>query len=315
MLFGSRFSIFPMVAFLCLTSTVSAEMNHSMSSDDSHLALPAPKTNGVDAATLEIRKNKIEEIYNKLIYPFPKAILANPKLVDHIFDSKNIRGRVTPAGAYYDMEAVIEYFYAFAYTGITRVDAVKINKIVAAGDIVAVDVDLHFCGIPYIACDPSIAKDMFNTTLRQTGFYTFNDDNKVVSFDLTIPNLGEAHNVASEFKRNMAIEGVCMNLTTSHLNIVTDEIKLEGTCTKYFDGPEDFAEGFPVTDSPRKNCIRFMNSIPYGTWDQPKSNTFVCRMLHSLLTPVREMHCAHTSYDGGGKCVDQEYSQFFEKAY
>jgi hypothetical protein len=59
------------------------------------------------------------------------------------------------------------------------------------------------------------------------------------------------------------------------------------------------------------NCIAFMKSIPYGTWDQPASNTFTCRSLHSLLTPFRDVHCMHVSVDGGGKCVDHAYGFFF----
>jgi hypothetical protein len=57
-------------------------------------------------------------------------------------------------------------------------------------------------------------------------------------------------------------------------------------------------------------------SIPYGTWDQPEANTVVCRMLHSLITPIRpEVHCPHVSYFGGGECEDKPYSHFFESEF
>ncbi len=46
-----------------------------------------------------------------------------------------------------------------------------------------------------------------------------------------------------------------------------------GTCTSEFDGPEDFAADFPLQGDHTANYVAFMNSIPYGTWDQPSSNT------------------------------------------
>src|SRR5262249_27229683 len=60
------------------------------------------------------------------------------------------------------------------------------------------------------------------------------------------------------------------------------------------------------------NCVAFMHSIPYGSWNRANSNTVVCRQLHSLLTPLRpQVHCPHTSPTGGMTCVDFPYSSFY----
>ncbi len=278
---------------------------------------PAVSCSTKSQSSLETRKNKVAEIYKGLIYPNPKAVLADHSIVNHIFEESVVKGRVNPAGAYGDFEAAIEYFYALAYTGASMVDSVEVLSLVASGDKVAVEVDIHFCNAPYNACNPAVKVDASNTTLRQTGFYTFNANDKVISFDLTIPNLGKAHNRQTDAQRMQDIINVCAVLTTAHYNVINEQVVYQGTCPTYFDGPEDFPAGFPaVQGQPMLNCISHMMSIPYGTWDQPESNTVVCRMLHSLITPIRpEVHCPHVSYFGGGECVDKPYSHFFEAEF
>jgi hypothetical protein len=265
---------------------------------------------------LKKRKSVVETLYRGLIYPTPKTVLADPSVVSSLFEKSVIQGRVTPAGHYDDFEGAIEYFYGLALTPTSRVDAIKVRSMVASDDKVAIEVDIHFCQAPYAGCDSSIAVGGNNRTIRQTGFYTFNKSDKIISFDLTILNLGKFSDVSSAEARMQTIIGVCTALTTAHFNVITEQVVFNGTCTDQFDGSEDFPQGFPVSaGDPMKNCVAFMSSIPYGTWDQPSSNTFTCRALHSLLTPFRALHCMHVNYDGGGKCVDSDYGDFFKKEY
>lgn len=49
--------------------------------------------------------------------------------------------------------------------------------------------------------------------LRQTGFYTFNAEDRVVSFDLAILNLGAAVNPKSDTEKDTNIQSVCQVLT------------------------------------------------------------------------------------------------------
>lgn len=262
------------------------------------------------------RQATVIGLYKDLIYPGPKAVLADISNASHIFEQAVVKGRVTPAGHYDDFEGAVEYFYGLALTPQSRVDDIKVRSIVASGDKVAVEIDLHFCSAPYTGCDPNIPTSANSNTLRQTGFYTFNANDKVISFDLTILNLGKSSDPKTPEERAARIIGVCTVLTTAHVNVITEQVVFGGTCTSEFDGPEDFAPGFPlVPGDPMANCVTFMNSIPYGTWDQPSSNTFTCRSLHSLLTPLRSMHCMHVNFDGGGKCVDSAYGDFFKTEF
>ena len=215
-----------------------------------------------------------------------------------------------------DFEGAVEYFYGLALTPGLRADGVKMRSLVASEDKVAVEVDIHFCRQPFSGCDPNVPEGGNNHTLRQTGFFTFNANDRIISFDLTILNLGKATDLTTEQEQTETIVNVCTALTTAHYNVITEQVVFKGTCTSTFDGSEDFPASFPVVEGDAlANCIAFMRSIPYGTWDQPASNTFTCRMLHSLLTPLRAMHCMHTSFDGGGKCVDKPYASFYEHEF
>jgi hypothetical protein len=167
--------------------------------------------------------------------------------------------------------------------------------------------------VPYTGYDQNVPTCANRNTLRQTDFYTLNAYDKVISFDLTILNLGKSSDPKTAEEKAARIIGVCAALTTAHVNVVTEQVVMGGTCTFVFDGPEYFSPGFPTQTNPMANCVAFINSIPYGSWDQPSSNTLTCRSLHSLLTPLRSMHCMHVNYDGGGKCVDSKYGDFFDR--
>jgi hypothetical protein len=112
---------------------------------------------------------------------------------------------------------------------------------------------------------------------------------QVVSFDLTILNLGAAFDPTTDAQREQQIDQLCTLLT-------------KGTS-----GPS----------APYENCKAFMRTgIPFGTWNRANSNTVVCRQLHSLLTVIRpEVHCPHSSPGGGNTCIDFPYSSFYDTSY
>jgi hypothetical protein len=230
------------------------------------------------------RTRKVKRLYTDLIFPIPTLILAGRVSVENIFDP-TVRGRVTPVGQFDHSEAVNEYFFALASTPLSRVTSVAFPSLVTQGDKVAVEVDIQFKGKPPTP----------DFKLRQTGFFTFNEEDRIVSFDLTILNLGAAVNPKSDAEKEANIANVCGVLTVGVSG-------LPPTCPGEY---ADFDE-----------CVAFMRSIPYGSWDRANSNTAVCRQLHTLLTPYRpEVHCPHAGKTGGGMCVDFPYESFFEKEF
>ena len=260
------------------------------------------------------RRAKIQALYNDLLYPTPLGIMATPPTVsvDNIFESSVVRGRVTPVGAFMGFESVREYFFALAAAG-SRVEKVTINRLVSSDTDVSVDVDIFFCQMPTPcpAAVPKVAGVGF--TLTQTGFFTFNGADKVIGFDLSIQNLGAAVDPQSILERETNIQQVCAFLT------LQSSATSPGTCPSYFDSADDYA-GTNYTFNPSlpgpspafANCVAFMHTIPYGSWNRANSNTFVCRQLHSLLTPFRPtVHCPHTSPTGGMTCIDFSYDSFY----
>lgn len=231
------------------------------------------------------RTRKVQRLYRNLIFPIPTLILAGTISVENIFAS-NVHGRVTPVGQLHDPEAVNEYFFGLASTPLSRVSEVTFQSLVAAGDLVAVEVDIQF---------RAGSGGTGDFKLRQTGFFKFNEEDRIISFDLTILNLGAAVNPKSEAEKDSNIQNVCTALTVGIAN-------QPATC------PNEYANF--------DDCVAFMKSIPYGSWDRANSNTAVCRQLHTLMTPYRpEVHCPHAGKTGGGMCVDFPYESFFETEF
>jgi hypothetical protein len=263
------------------------------------------------------RERRVREIYENLVYPTPVAILQGTTSVDHIFEPSGVKGRVTPVGQFPDFNAVVEYFYALAVTPGSIVDRVSFRSVIAGDDKVAVSVDIHFCRSPDQVCDPNVANSATSQTLTQVGFFTFNRYDRVISMDLNILNLGVASDPPNDPLVHAAvIQQLCTALTVAHLDPTTGGVINQGTCTSYFDSVDDFSPGFPVSGAPFQNCVAFMQSIPFGSWNRANSNSVTCRQLHTLLTAVDpDMHCPHASPDGGGACVDFSYGSYYDESF
>jgi len=230
----------------------------------------------------EIRKEKIRQLYEGLRPPTPILVMTGQIDVQDIF-AANVRGRVTPVGSFESFEGVVEYFYGLASTSI--IPSVNFVTLVADGNKVSVRVDILFNG----------TETQPTHNLTETGYFVFNDENKIVSFDLAILNLGAIIDPPVQ-AQPLVIQQLCAVLTTG----------LGGhpaTCAPgtYVGSYSDF-----------NDCVTFMNSIPFGSWNRANSNTVTCRLLHSLLTPFRPaVHCPHSGKTGGGACIDFPYESFY----
>lgn len=270
-----------------------------------------------DPRVLALRERQVRRIYENLVFPTPIAILTGAQSVDDIFEREVVKGRVTPVGSFLDFNAVVEYFYALAVTPGSQVQNVTFRSLFAGDDKVAVAVDIFFCRAPDQQCDPSVPVSATSQTLTQVGFFQFNKENRVVSMDLNILNLGAASDPPNDPAAHAAaIANVCTALTRIHVEPTTGAVVNGGTCTSYFDSADDFSSGFVLSADPYENCVNFMQSIPYGTWDRANSNSVTCRQLHTLLTAIDpEMHCPHASPSGGGKCIDHTYASYYDEDF
>jgi hypothetical protein len=273
-----------------------------------------------------IRMDKVRELYNGLIFPANVGVLADPTSVEHIFQQGVVKGRISPAGTFGDFEGVLEYFYGLVSSPLSRSDGIKIRSIVASGDKVAIEVDIHFCNAPLdnpalvAMCDPDVPTNDglgVNSTFRETGFFTFNADDRIISFDLALLNLGLVADSLTPEQRTQRIINACTALTTAHYDLINQQPVFQGTCTSNFDEVSDFPVGLPVTDGQAMtNCITYMSSLPFGSYNHAETNSFTCRELHTLITGLRpDVHCPHTSVSGGGVCVDTPLSSYFAEEF
>jgi hypothetical protein len=231
----------------------------------------------VDAQIQAIRRQRVREIYENLIYPKPLAILANHSLATQFAD--NVHGRVTPLGSFTDFEGVLEYFYALALTTTAFIPTVNIRTLVSTGNRVGIRVDITFNRTDGTG---------FQYNLTEEGFFEFDENNKVRDFDVAILNIGAAVDIPEE-GRGVAIERMCNTVMVN-----------PGYCANL----GEFAD--------YNDCVNFMNTIPYGSWNRANSNTTTCRLLHTFLVPVRpEIHCPHVGKGGGGKCQEFPYDYHY----
>jgi len=231
----------------------------------------------------QIRMQKVREIYENLVYPTPLAIIADPTLAYEQF-SPSVIGRVVPVGRFTDFQGVLEYFYALARSPTAFVSQVNLRTLISTGTRVGVRADITFN-----------ANDGSRTwNLTQTGFYEFDENDRVKEFDVTILNLGKNSDLPDDpVIRQAAIQGMCNTLMVS-----------PGTCVGWGEF-EDF-----------NDCVSFMNSLRWGTWDRANSDTVTCRLLHTILTAVRpDYHCPHVGKTGGGKCIEFPYEDHYIHDY
>ena len=269
-------------------------------------------------ARLLLRKQKVTTVYEDLLYPTPLLINSGRLPVTDLFDSTNVRGRVTPLGQFPGFESAREYFYGLAATA--RVENISFVSLVASGAQVGVQVNIFFCSQAQPCAGGPVGKKAgYGYTLTQTGFFTFNGADRIIAFDLSILNLGAAVDAATPADQEAQIQQTCALLTV----VPNPQDGGPGTCGPTFADAASYANTNPLSNyqfDPSAgafgNCVGFMHSIPFGSWNRANSNTFVCRELHSLLTLYRPaVHCPHTSPAGGMTCIEFPYDSFYDTGF
>jgi len=126
-------------------------------------------------------------------------------------------------------------------------------------------------------------------------FFTFNDNNQIQTLDLDIHNLGKAVN-GFFADQTSEIERVCGILfSVAGCNEADDPLG-------FYETPED--------------CIAFLSSVDYGSWDDLRTNSVACRQFHAVLAIARpQVHCPHAGRTGGGKCINVPYTDYYLQQY
>lgn len=220
----------------------------------------------------------VQSLYNYLLYPNFLPYVQGAVQPD-FFDAA-VRGRIAPLGEAQDLPSVMNLLLTLTSGQPPQpaATAVRFKSIVASRDRVAVEVDIEVSNP-----DPSAPR----SKLRHVGVFTFNDKNKIVSFDLSIPYLG-MFDQTSLAMQQAVIASVCQ--------------RHGQTCQ----GPN---QQFSST----QECVSFLSSIAFGSWNRVNSNSVVCRQFYSTLgvTTAPDVYCPAVGPTGGGRCVDVPYGSYF----
>lgn len=237
----------------------------------------------VEDARSEILKAKTRKVYTNLIFPTAGQIIQGLISVDDLF-ADNAKGRIDPVGTFNSRTLLKEYYYVFGSIPLNPVTAVYFKDEVAEGDEVFIRVDIFFeSSIP--------GGRSFNIT--QSGRYKYGPDNRIVSVEAIIHNMGKAADPNPAFIP-FIIDDMC-NTYRTHCNLANDPLG-------YYTSKED--------------CVQFISSLPYNSYDRSSSNSGVCRSVHNTIVPFDpEVHCSHVGRTGGGKCVDTPYEDYYTVSY
>jgi hypothetical protein len=268
---------------------------------------------GLEAAEAKNAKHKasVLKFFNNTIFPAPQAILANPNMLLDIL-SPTVKSRISPAGAFDGFQGVVEYFYGFvAQPGLIS-QRVDVRSIAATGNTVGIKANIFIVN-GQSATSGGFPPATFNLSIF--GFFTFDDNDKIQSIDISVPNLGKLLDAVGPAALVTQLQQGRIQFTCQLLTLPSAlSTNQTGTCGWY----DPFNAG-PNPLNQFNACVAFMNSIPFGSFNRMNANNVVCRFLHSLLTisspAAAAQHCPHTSIGGGGACIEFTYESFFQVEY
>jgi hypothetical protein len=241
---------------------------------------------------------------NNTVYPNPVKILATlgAGTLNNLLNPA-VASRISPAGTFTGFQGVVEYFYGFVANPLSSIFvlSVDVREIAAQGNVVAAKANL-FIENPFYANTAGYPPQFFNLSLFC--FFTFDQNDLIQSVDVSVPNLGILLDMPSTTPGYAQIHAGIIQETCAIMTL--DLVKPNGTC-----GGLDTWSGATNT-SRYQDCINFQSSIVWGTHDRINANNFVCRNLHTQLTPYSPtVHCPHAGKTGGDACIDFTYASFF----
>jgi hypothetical protein len=241
-------------------------------------------------------KAKVDQVYQYVVYPRNLGILTNQLTLTNLFSNDTV-ARISPVGQFNDFEGVIEYFYGLAVLPQNSVYKVVNRYSVCEDNKVMVRYDLWFNQ----SGNPASRVPFVNVT--HFGRFNFDENGLINQTDVVFPNLGAGVDTIDDgtlIPLELA-PGVVVQLTKPNYSIYGTCGILVQTCT-----------GDNLQYNSFEDCVGFMLSIDYGTFDRAFSDTFVCRSVHALLTLLRpQIHCPHAGPTGGGICVTTPYEIFY----
>ncbi len=142
--------------------------------------------------------------------------------------------------------------------------------------------------------------------VTEAAAYTMTDDHRIVSADAVAYYVGKASNPPDSLHQAY-MEGFCADMTANP-GFYATSTQQHGFCSAQYD-PLGFYANF-------SECMAFVQSIPFGTYDDGEEDSFICRLIHTQMAFFDpSVHCKHTGKTGGGFCTPHSYASFYDKVY
>jgi hypothetical protein len=231
-----------------------------------------------------------------LVYPNYLPVLADPTVLSSFF-APAVKGRIAPLGQGDDLYGVMKVFFGLSpvtdpNSAVVTVTSVNFRTLTEQDPNVAVEVDVTFT--------PTATGLLFGLTpyqIRETGRFTFDSQNKITTFDLSIPYLDTALFYVSPSDastKQQMIQCICATYA-SYCNVAND--------------PQGFYSS--LTD-----CVNFLGTLPPGSWNRVSGNNVVCRFVDTPFVQFNpSLDCPVLGHTGGGQCVDTGYSTYFSDSF
>ncbi|KAK7519987.1 uncharacterized protein IWZ02DRAFT_249403 [Phyllosticta citriasiana] len=238
----------------------------------------------------------VQAIYDLTVYPnnVPIATEGVSRVPPGLF-SQNAKGRVTPVGKYTSFTESVQHFVSLAplppaLPARTGIYEAEIVSFVSGCPEIAASVVYLRTG--YVDPDTAVhTPGPQDTTLKQVAFWRFDEEGAVIRFEAWIPNLALWTSISS---------GINYNDRTIQRGTIVQSLcpQIQQRCTganQQYDSVDD--------------CVRRLSSIPFGDFDEVWANNVVCRIIQLIPTAASPaLNCPFVGPDGGGKCVDINYS-------
>lgn len=245
----------------------------------------------------EILKEKVNRVYQNMVFPTSKAVISGTIPADNLFTS-DVKIRVTPWASFYGYQSVLEFFYGTNSFLLDQTRNVSIAKLTCEANRVSAQVTITNNFLPGYPMPPIYS-------LTQIAEFTFDTTNKVSSAEISVLNSGALlDGPAVSTYRDAAIASTCGTFTGPS----TYSVNPNGTCPDQWTGS--------TNEERKQDCINFMKSIAYGTWNRANANSYICRQYHALFTPYRpDIWCPTIGKTGGNVCVDVPYASFYTETF
>ncbi|KAJ3216966.1 hypothetical protein HDU67_008695 [Dinochytrium kinnereticum] len=243
-----------------------------------------------EAGNAELWKNYNEakatvfNVYNKTIFPYNLEFVKKGIVPPRTF-SNDTAGRIWPIGNFKNTEDTVEYQFGIfgsedprdiASGLIPVMQSFQISAYVNNGKVAATSID-------YIMVSP-VTKITY--PLRVQGFWRMNSDYEVSNYDVFVHNSGRFNNeVALNTPAWLNKPALAAAICISQSFACTGKNQIYG------------GEG-------QGDCFTtLVGKVPAGDPNQVMSNSVQCRSIHVNLAFLRP--------DGGGKCHDHPYEEYF----